>query len=115
MSPIDVSVVVCAYTEDRWDDILAAVASVRAQRAAAREILLVVDHNPVLLERLAVHYAAVPVTCGCWQTPGPAGCRRAATPASPPPRGEWSPSWTTTRWPSPTGCGTSPPPTPTRW
>lgn len=61
MSPIDVSVVVCAYTEERWDDILAAVASVRAQRAAAREVLLVVDHNPVLLERLAVHYAAVPV------------------------------------------------------
>ena len=48
----DVSVVICAHTEKRWDDTLAAVASVRAQTLAAREIILVVDHNPVLYERL---------------------------------------------------------------
>ncbi|GAA2262273.1 glycosyl transferase family 2 [Streptomyces ruber] len=52
----DVSVVICVYTEDRWEDILAAVASVRAQSRPAREILLVVDHNQVLLERLAEEY-----------------------------------------------------------
>ncbi|MEU1621532.1 glycosyltransferase family 2 protein [Streptomyces sp. NPDC005722] len=51
-----VSVVVCAYTEDRWGDILAAVASVHAQRLPAHEVLLVVDHNPVLLARLTGHY-----------------------------------------------------------
>ncbi|MFC5718596.1 glycosyltransferase family 2 protein [Streptomyces gamaensis] len=47
------SVVICAYTEDRWDDTLAAVASVRAQSLPALETLVVVDHNPVLLQRLA--------------------------------------------------------------
>ncbi|MEU1019552.1 glycosyltransferase [Streptomyces sp. NPDC005900] len=55
MSP-DVSVVICVYTEDRWADILAAVSSVRAQSVAALETLLVVDHNAVLLDRLAQEY-----------------------------------------------------------
>ncbi|MEV8300524.1 glycosyltransferase family 2 protein, partial [Streptomyces rochei] len=41
---LTVSVVICVYTEDRWEDILAAVASVRAQSHPARETLLVVDH-----------------------------------------------------------------------
>lgn len=48
-----ISVVICAYTERRWDDIHAAVASVRAQRHAPYEIVLVVDHNPALHARLA--------------------------------------------------------------
>ncbi|MFJ6659198.1 glycosyltransferase family 2 protein [Streptomyces sp. NPDC091377] len=51
-----VSVVVCAYTEDRWEDILAAVASVRGQSRPALETLLVIDHNPALLERLGARY-----------------------------------------------------------
>ncbi|MFC6878751.1 MULTISPECIES: glycosyltransferase family 2 protein [Actinomadura] len=46
------SVVICAYTEERWDDVHAAVASVRAQRHPAEEIILVVDHNPALHARL---------------------------------------------------------------
>ncbi|WP_425474030.1 glycosyltransferase family 2 protein [Streptomyces qinzhouensis] len=50
------SVVVCVYTEDRWDDILEAVASVRGQSLPALETLLVVDHNPALLDRLAREY-----------------------------------------------------------
>lgn len=47
-----ISVVICAYTEDRWDDILAAVGSVRAQHIEPYEIIVVVDHNPVLYGRL---------------------------------------------------------------
>ncbi|MEU6001744.1 MULTISPECIES: glycosyltransferase family 2 protein [unclassified Streptomyces] len=51
-----ISVVICVYTEDRWEDILAAVASVRAQSLAALETLLVVDHNASLLDRLTKEY-----------------------------------------------------------
>ncbi|MFD6419946.1 glycosyltransferase family 2 protein [Streptomyces sp. NPDC060194] len=51
------SVVVCVYTEERWEDILAAVSSVRAQSLPALETLLVVDHNPALRDRLAARYA----------------------------------------------------------
>ncbi|MFJ2111949.1 MULTISPECIES: glycosyltransferase family 2 protein [unclassified Streptomyces] len=50
------SVVICAYTEDRWEDILAAVDSVRLQSLPALETLLVVDHNPALLARLGREY-----------------------------------------------------------
>ncbi|MFD9906193.1 glycosyltransferase family 2 protein [Streptomyces sp. NPDC059063] len=53
---ITISVVICAYTEDRWEDILAAVSSVRAQSLAAHETLLVVDHNASLKDRLTKEY-----------------------------------------------------------
>ncbi|MER7479837.1 glycosyltransferase family 2 protein [Streptomyces sp. NPDC126510] len=56
MSGPGISVVICAYTEDRWEDILAAVSSVRAQSRPALETLLVVDHNETLRERLAKEY-----------------------------------------------------------
>ncbi|MET9514178.1 glycosyltransferase family 2 protein [Streptomyces sp. NPDC002994] len=56
MSHLDISVVICVYTEDRWEDILAAVDSVRRQSRPAAETLLVVDHNPALLERLGKEY-----------------------------------------------------------
>ncbi|MGW7005735.1 glycosyltransferase family 2 protein [Streptomyces sp. NPDC054933] len=58
MSTETVSVVICVYTEDRWGDILAAVASVQAQSFPAHETLLVVDHNPTLLARLREQYEA---------------------------------------------------------
>lgn len=52
-----ISVVICVYTEERWRNILEAVESVRQQTAKSLEILVVVDHNPVLRDRLA---AALP-------------------------------------------------------
>ncbi len=52
---VDVSVVICAYTEERWHDLVAAVESVQQQSAAPREIIVVVDHNTHLLERVRVH------------------------------------------------------------
>jgi len=45
------TVVICVYTEKRWDDIVAAVRSVAAQDVAAAETLVIVDHNPALLSR----------------------------------------------------------------
>ncbi|MFJ6700484.1 glycosyltransferase family 2 protein [Streptomyces sp. NPDC091272] len=55
----DFSVVICVYTEDRWEDILAAVSSVHAQSRPAAETLLVVDHNPALGERLEKEFKDV--------------------------------------------------------
>ncbi|MER7172064.1 glycosyltransferase family 2 protein [Streptomyces mesophilus] len=60
MSEPRISVVICVYTEDRWEDILAAVASVRAQSRPALETLLVVDHNEALLDRLTKEYKESP-------------------------------------------------------
>jgi len=46
------SVVICVYTFDRWDDILAAIESVRNQTSPPEEIVVVVDHNADLYGRL---------------------------------------------------------------
>ncbi|GGS78972.1 glycosyl transferase family 2 [Planobispora rosea] len=43
-----ISVVICVYTEERWEDIRAAVASVERQTRRPHEIILVVDYNPDL-------------------------------------------------------------------
>ena len=51
LSATDVSVVMCAYTLDRWDDILRAVSSVWAQSPEIRELILVSDHNDELRVR----------------------------------------------------------------
>lgn len=50
MAAPTVSVVICAHTMDRLDDIRAAVASVRAQTHQPDELFLVIDHNPELQE-----------------------------------------------------------------
>jgi GT2 family glycosyltransferase len=50
-APTSVSVIVCAYTLDRWDDTLRAVRSLETQTRAPAEIILVVDHNEELLDR----------------------------------------------------------------
>jgi glucosyl-dolichyl phosphate glucuronosyltransferase len=52
MTALSVSVVICAHTEKRWDDILAATVSVLTQSHAAKELIVVVDHNPRLYQRL---------------------------------------------------------------
>lgn len=48
---IDASVIICAYTEARWDDLRAAVSSVQRQSVAPIETIVVIDHNPRLLQR----------------------------------------------------------------
>jgi GT2 family glycosyltransferase len=56
-----VSIVICAYTLDRWQDLCEAVNSARAQEPAVEEIILVIDHNRELEDRAreAFPYAAV--------------------------------------------------------
>jgi GT2 family glycosyltransferase len=48
-----VSVIICAYTEDRWNDLAAAIESVRSQADSGVETILVIDHNPTLFARAA--------------------------------------------------------------
>jgi glucosyl-dolichyl phosphate glucuronosyltransferase len=57
----DISVVICAYTEDRWNDLVAAIESVQRQMLQPREIIAVIDHNPGLLERVREHVQGVVV------------------------------------------------------
>ena len=55
------SVVICAYTERRWDDIVLAVASVAEQTVPAQEIVLVIDHNPALAARAREELSGVSI------------------------------------------------------
>lgn len=52
-------VVICAYSEDRWDELAEAVDSVRGQSLPAWEIVVVIDHNERLLERASEAFEAV--------------------------------------------------------
>src|SRR5438552_953022 len=58
---LDVSVIICAYTEARWHDLVAAVESLHRQSPSAREIIVVIDHNQRLLERVRVHLSGIVV------------------------------------------------------
>ncbi|HTX27845.1 MAG TPA: glycosyltransferase family 2 protein [Streptosporangiaceae bacterium] len=74
MADYSISVVICAYTDKRWSQTCAAVESVRAQRTAATEIILIVDHNPDLFARLAGAFEDVAVVENR-EAPGVSGAR----------------------------------------
>jgi glycosyltransferase involved in cell wall biosynthesis len=54
-----VTVVVCAYTNDRWELMQEALLSVAAQEMLPIELILSIDHNPDLLERARTELPAV--------------------------------------------------------
>lgn len=54
-----VTVIICAYTEVRWNDLIEAVASLRRQQLPPAEVIVVVDHNPGLLARAQVEFPGV--------------------------------------------------------
>ncbi|GAC1387696.1 MAG: hypothetical protein NVSMB33_17300 [Ktedonobacteraceae bacterium] len=56
---LDISVIICAYTEERWHDLVAAIESIQQQRTSAREIIVVIDHNSALLERVQAYLPGV--------------------------------------------------------
>jgi cellulose synthase/poly-beta-1,6-N-acetylglucosamine synthase-like glycosyltransferase len=56
-----VTVVICAHSEDRWDDLVPIVASVKQQTYRPAEIVLVIDHNPILQRRSASELVGVKV------------------------------------------------------
>jgi glucosyl-dolichyl phosphate glucuronosyltransferase len=56
-----ISVVICAHTQKRWHQTLAAVESVQSQSFTAKEIIVVVDHNPDLCAALAAALPGVTV------------------------------------------------------
>src|SRR5579871_1874691 len=59
MSGLSISVVICAYTEKRWDDLVRAVESLHAQETPPHQVVVVVDHNPQLLDRVTAQLSGV--------------------------------------------------------
>lgn len=70
----DVSVVICAYADERWIDLAAAVESVRRQSPPPGEIVVVVDHNRRLFDRVR-HSLSDIVAVENAESPGLSGAR----------------------------------------
>jgi GT2 family glycosyltransferase len=69
-----VSVVICCYTHDRWDDLTAAIASVRGQTQVPAELIIAVDHAPELAGLVRATFPDVVVVENT-QTRGLSGAR----------------------------------------
>lgn len=61
----DISVVICAYTEKRWNELVAAVASVQSQTLPPKDIVVVIDCNPGLQMRVQKELSNVVVIENC--------------------------------------------------
>lgn len=68
------SIIICAYTEERWHNLVQAVASVQNQTLPPQEVIIVVDYNPVLLERVRSEIPGVTVVANR-EARGVAGAR----------------------------------------
>lgn len=56
---VSISVVICAYTEARWDDLVAAVSSIQHQTVPPIDLIVVIDHNPRLFESALTTFQAI--------------------------------------------------------
>ena len=61
MRDLDISVIICTHTEARWQYLVQAVESIQNQHTTPREIIVVVDHNPALRDRIQVQFPGVRV------------------------------------------------------
>lgn len=52
-----ISVVICAYTLERWGDLCRAAESVGAQTLRPSQLIVVIDHNPELFRRVSARFS----------------------------------------------------------
>lgn len=79
--PLTVTAVVCTHTLDRWDDLVRSVDSLRRQTVVPAEVLVVVDHNQDLLERVKDEIEGVRVLAN-EEAKGLSGARNTAVAAA---------------------------------
>ena len=69
-----ISVVISAHTEKRWNKTCAAIEFARSQTLSPREVILVVDHNPSLLQRARSQFSDV-IVLENRNSPGASGAK----------------------------------------
>lgn len=79
-APLTAAVVICAYTPERWEDLLAAVASA-LREAPSDGVVLVIDHNEALLQRAAEAQLGVTLVASAGP-PGLSGARNTGVAAT---------------------------------
>jgi glycosyltransferase involved in cell wall biosynthesis len=65
MSAPSFAVVICCYTDRRWDDLRAAVDSVQRQQLEVRRTVVVVDDHPPLYQRVRAEIPGVTAVLKC--------------------------------------------------
>jgi glycosyltransferase involved in cell wall biosynthesis len=83
-APASVSVVICAFASEREEALTKAVESLRRQTVPPHEVIVVIDHNPALLDWVRKHVDGATVVAN-EETPGLAGARNTGVRAA---RGE---------------------------
>jgi len=68
------SVVICAYTQNRWSELCAAVRGVQQQSVPVRDLVVVIDHNAELFKRAQDEFPVVNVVANA-QMRGLSGAR----------------------------------------
>ena len=58
---MNISVVICTYTEKRWDTLVAGITSVQQQSMPPYEIIVVSDNNLALAARLQAKITGITV------------------------------------------------------
>lgn len=61
MKQFSISTIICAYSDERWSNLVDAITSIRSQTLPVDEIILVVDHNPRMFERACKEWENVHV------------------------------------------------------
>jgi GT2 family glycosyltransferase len=77
-SILPVSVVIACHTEDRWDSLVGSIDSALEQRPRPAEVIVAVDHNSRLLERVSIRFPSVTVVQS-GRASGASGARNAGT------------------------------------
>lgn len=71
---LSASVIICAYTEERWNDLGLAIGSVHGQRYPASQLIVVIDHNDDLLARARAAFPDVTIVANAGRS-GLSGAR----------------------------------------
>jgi glycosyltransferase involved in cell wall biosynthesis len=58
---MNISVIICTYTQERWDILVSAITSVQQQNTPPYEIIVVSDNNPALAARLRSQFIGITV------------------------------------------------------
>lgn len=80
-SQLRAAIVICTFDADRWADLLRAVESARSQALEPWQIVVAVDHNEELLERVRDEIDGV-IAVGCRSSRGASATRNAGAAAS---------------------------------
>lgn len=74
--------IVCAYTQDRWDDIVDVMRSLQSQTLAIDEVILVIDHNDELFAKAKEAFGSQAKVVENVQKQGLSGARNSGIAAS---------------------------------